>query len=498
MTLLDDQSRPNPAFSVTLLIMTFEIANTRTKGIAITLLLVFACFTFSSSGYLAWLYHLIELAPEVNVDGLSMGGGYAFQGVGMILAAIVIRTRPEAMGRVMLVALVALHFACAAPAALSDNLVGTLAFGYVMNTLCGFISVFYLLCLASLVEEKRRGIVSGAGYACSIVVSWFISMLGQPIAGVPIELVACAVFSVIAVIVGTVTPLPITAWEDDASIGNISRPAESDTRRESQKRQPSRIITLACIAVLLMSMVKNLGFNFPSADIGSTVNLELSRLFYAVGLVVAGLVFDRSRKSGAILCMAALVLPFALMALSGATLPSMALWAIDYFFYGFFSVFRVVLFADLATQKTTSGNTLYLAGFGLMLGRFGDALGTSIGLSLDGSAVAMVAVAAVLFAASVFVFYQLFQQLYMPQPVREKSEREVFETFAARYELSPREREVLRLVIDDRTNAEAAAELFVSESTVKFHMRNLLKKTGCKNRVELMALYADVPPVHDK
>lgn len=102
----------------------------------------------------------------------------------------------------------------------------------------------------------------------------------------------------------------------------------------------------------MMSVVKNLGFNFPSADIGSAVNLELSRLFYAAGLIVAGLVFDRSRKSGAILCTAALVLPFALMAISGETIPSMALWAVDYFFYGFFSVFRVVLFADLATRET--------------------------------------------------------------------------------------------------------------------------------------------------
>ena len=125
-------------------------------------------------------------------------------------------------------------------------------------------------------------------------------------------------------------------------------------------------------------------------------------------------------------------------------------------------------------------------------------MGTLIGLSLGDSTVAIVAVAGVLFAASVFVFYQLFQQLHIPHPAREKSEREIFDNFAARYELSPREREILHLVIDNRTNAEAAATLFVSESTVKFHMRNLLKKTGCKNRVELMAKYADVPPVQDK
>lgn len=188
--------------------MSFESPNTRLKNTAVTLLLVFACFTFSSSGYLAWLYHLIELAPPANVDGLSMGAGYAFQEIGMIIAAVIVRTKPDIMGRVMLVALVALHFACAAPAALSDGLASALVFGYAMNALCGFISVFYLLCLACLVEENRRGIVFGAGYACSIFISWISSMLGQPFAGVPIELVTCAAFSVIAVAVGAVAHCP--------------------------------------------------------------------------------------------------------------------------------------------------------------------------------------------------------------------------------------------------------------------------------------------------
>lgn len=49
---------------------------------------------------------------------------------------------------------------------------------------------------------------------------------------------------------------------------------------------------------------------------------------------------------------------------------------------------------------------------------------------------------------------------------------------------------MLRQVLAERTNAEAAAELFVAEATVKYHVRNLLRKTGCKNRLELMSLYA--------
>ena len=52
-----------------------------------------------------------------------------------------------------------------------------------------------------------------------------------------------------------------------------------------------------------------------------------------------------------------------------------------------------------------------------------------------------------------------------------------------------REREVLRHLLEEQTTAQMADSLGVSESTVKFHIHNLLKKTGAKNRVELMSLY---------
>ena len=83
----------------------------------------------------------------------------------------------------------------------------------------------------------------------------------------------------------------------------------------------------------------------------------------------------------------------------------------------------------------------------------------------------------------------MYQKLYQPEIVRQKSEQEIFEHFSARHDLSVREKEVLRLVIGEQSNAEIAAALFVSESTVKFHVHNLLKKTGCKTRVELVGCY---------
>ncbi|MFC4947481.1 response regulator [Pseudonocardia sp. GCM10023141] len=53
--------------------------------------------------------------------------------------------------------------------------------------------------------------------------------------------------------------------------------------------------------------------------------------------------------------------------------------------------------------------------------------------------------------------------------------------------LSPRELDVVRSVARGRTNAEIAAELFVSLSTVKTHLTNVQGKLGARNRVEIAA-----------
>ncbi|SCD31257.1 regulatory protein, luxR family [Streptomyces sp. di188] len=54
-------------------------------------------------------------------------------------------------------------------------------------------------------------------------------------------------------------------------------------------------------------------------------------------------------------------------------------------------------------------------------------------------------------------------------------------------ELTPREAEVVELVRQGLSNGEIAAALHVEESTVKFHMSNILRKTGSRDRARLLA-----------
>ena len=54
--------------------------------------------------------------------------------------------------------------------------------------------------------------------------------------------------------------------------------------------------------------------------------------------------------------------------------------------------------------------------------------------------------------------------------------------------LTPREREVLQLVADGRSNPQIAAELFISRKTASVHVSNILGKLGVASRGEAAAV----------
>jgi NarL family two-component system response regulator LiaR len=55
-------------------------------------------------------------------------------------------------------------------------------------------------------------------------------------------------------------------------------------------------------------------------------------------------------------------------------------------------------------------------------------------------------------------------------------------------DLSPREREVLALLVEGMSNAQIAQRLTVSVAAVKYHVSNILSKLGAANRTEAAAL----------
>ena len=87
------------------------------------------------------------------------------------------------------------------------------------------------------------------------------------------------------------------------------------------------------------------------------------------------------------------------------------------------------------------------------------------------------------------VYRVLYQKMYFPILSEERNEELLLEDFTQEYGLSPREKEVFSLIKEGRSNSEIASDLYISENTVKFHIKNILKKTECVNRTELIILF---------
>jgi NarL family two-component system response regulator LiaR len=56
------------------------------------------------------------------------------------------------------------------------------------------------------------------------------------------------------------------------------------------------------------------------------------------------------------------------------------------------------------------------------------------------------------------------------------------------YDLTDREKEILKLMTEGLSNPEMADRLFVSRSTIKFHVSNILSKLGAESRTEAVAI----------
>ena len=313
-------------------------------------------FLWTGSAFISVTYHMMAFFSSAQLDMYMSVGGYLAQVLGMAAVAAGAYLRPEVFQKRHFFSVVMILEAVVITAALQSSVaMAVLLLSFAMNLLHGAVAGCYLANLAAFVPQQYRGRTFGFGYAVGCVGSWLFSIAGDG------NFLGSSAMVFVYLFLIALTLLLNFKAEDIRTGTNIT---------EDGGGLKPKLLFLTFAVVLLLSLVKNIGFYFPVADFSHIVNLEFSRAFYAIGLVAAGIVNDKNRKYGAICCLAALVFPFISIVLPEGGGYAAAIWIAGYIFFGFFSVYRVVVFSDIAAMKLSF---LPLAAFGLLAGRTGDA-----------------------------------------------------------------------------------------------------------------------------
>jgi len=98
----------------------------------------------------------------------------------------------------------------------------------------------------------------------------------------------------------------------------------------------------------------------------------------------------------------------------------------------------------------------------------------------------------------IFTFIYFVNGAFMPLYIRYKSDLsklltenetcESFEQFCKKFEISPRETEIVNKICKGLSNQQIADKLFISLQTVKDHTHRIYSKTNCSSRSQLMNL----------
>ena len=428
------------------------------------------CFLYVGSAYMSQSYRLMGFYDEKTVDIISSVFNYLLQALGILIFSIGLTKKPEIFKqrRLFITLLVSgALFMLVSQLANSGPIIQIS--GYIFNLHIGIYFGYYLTMLAQNIPASKSGLSFGLAYGIASIGTYLLSLMHDG------TFVESKEISAIYILLAGLT-MALVFHAKDIEVHTDAAEGKKALDLVYIKRIGVNHI-IAIIALITVISVTSSGLYY-SLPVASNVNWLLIRAFYAIGLILCGFVMDKSRFVGSILTIASLAYPLIFVALIGDGVNSTVALACSYIFRGFITIYYVTTFTDLGAEDP---RLLPLAPIGLMISRAVEAVVSLLLLLIPIPEVAQLVGSAICFLPLLAIFVISMNKKFAPVPLTPERR---FATYAEKYDLTSREMEILRCLTEGLSDSEIAEKYYISKNTVRFHVSNLLKKTGSTSRVD--------------
>ena len=198
-----------------------------------------------------------------------------------------------------------------------------------------------------------------------------------------------------------------------------------------------------------------------------------TRLYYCLGLLIAGFLVDKKKSLFDILTIVSFIFSLLAIILLKDGYPIHIIASLSYSFVAFFVLFRTMSFVSISRNKT---NMNWAAAFGLMYSRIMEGLLVLFEDKLLSHYLLLIIVIAIALSIVIVLYFLLYFQN------TNTNENDKIKEISSKYHLGVQEEKVLNLLIKGLSNQEIAEELYVSINTIRNHIANIYKKTGMKKK----------------
>ena len=430
--------------------------------------LVGILYSYTSTVYLGNYYRITHLLSAEEAELIMMRMGYFLQALGMFLYSALFKKYNSFINSPKgCISLIALSIV---PMCLVQNTINIpilIVSSFVFNILVGMILEMYLVELAHNVPKNNLGICYGIAYAFGSIFTFLVTYFDG---GMFMESPKMTIIYILMVTLSAILLLKNKSikQKEPSSINHNSK----------------RLILYLSLFIIGGSIVTGLGdgiYNF--GRWGSDADIRVVKSFYAFGLIFAGYLSDKNRRYSAIITVTFLSYYIISAFLLDNIISASIMMSLGYFFMSFISVYRYMMVVDFVDEHP---QFIGCEGYGLMVSRVAEGL-TSLFMMIFPLSLTNHVIVTLLFYAPLIVISIVVDSIKY-EPIS-KSDNTHFIKLCEKYNLTSREEEICRLILENATDDEIANSLYISKSTVRFHISNILKKTNCKNRVKIKNLF---------